>query len=263
VFAVIVFTSEDLKQITNLDLKYTQSKVGETILEQRLGCPIGGILSTFYANLFCSYRENWFIEHVGKTYGENRVMGIRQVDDLVVWIACKRNSTSYKEGKKIRELLYDSKKEERERSTVYNNGLTVTEEAFVINDWHFSHDFAGTTLTGKLDCTEFKCATKNKNWKSILENKRQKTMRYPPWNSYTHKQQKLGVVLGMLARISRTDTTKSSVINSMMKGLVELKTIDYPTEVLKQAIKRIGKKPHLSTISKRLTRVCKTTLFAS
>ena len=67
----------------------------------------------------------------------------------------------------------------------------------------------------------------------------------------------------MLARISRTDTTKNSTINSMMKGLIELKIIGYPTKVLKQAIRRIGKKPHLSTISKRLARVCKKTLFAS
>lgn len=84
---VITFDFNMLRDIVNLDLKYTHSRMGKALLKQKLGCPIGGILSCFYANLFCSYQENRLLASgIG-----NKVYGIRQVDDLVMWIAYRNN----------------------------------------------------------------------------------------------------------------------------------------------------------------------------
>ena len=83
---VVTFSFENLRNIVLLDLQFTYSLVGKTILKQRQGAPIGGILSCFYANLVCAKKENEFINRDTLDI-QNRIYGIRQVDDLVMWVA--------------------------------------------------------------------------------------------------------------------------------------------------------------------------------
>ena len=54
---VITMNFNDIRNIVDMDLDFTYSTVGTTILKQRQGCPIGGILSSFYANLVCAKQE--------------------------------------------------------------------------------------------------------------------------------------------------------------------------------------------------------------
>ena len=87
---VVTFTFSDLRSIISMDLNFTYSTVGKTLLKQKLGCPIGGILSCFYANLYCAMKENEYITR-DTLDRHNRIYGIRQVDDLIMWIAYDKN----------------------------------------------------------------------------------------------------------------------------------------------------------------------------
>ena len=58
---------------------------GEDILKQKHGCPIGGFLSCIYANIKCAKDEYDFLNSL-KVH-KRRIYGIRQVDDLLLFIA--------------------------------------------------------------------------------------------------------------------------------------------------------------------------------
>ena len=59
---IIIFNFDDLMQIIHFDLNTAYSTVGKTIFEHQHGCPIGGILSCFYANIYCAWREYIFMK---------------------------------------------------------------------------------------------------------------------------------------------------------------------------------------------------------
>ena len=65
---IITISFEDIKKVVKIDLKYTYSKIGETIMRQKIGCPIGGILSWSYANIYCAKNEYEFLETLSNIY---------------------------------------------------------------------------------------------------------------------------------------------------------------------------------------------------
>lgn len=65
----------------NYDLAHNFCMVGGTVYEQVNGCPIGGLLSAFYANVYCAHDEQAFLrkwEHLRQSF-----YAIRQMDDLI------------------------------------------------------------------------------------------------------------------------------------------------------------------------------------
>ena len=94
-------------------------------LKQKHGCPIGGTLSSFYANIYCAWREYLFIKQY-EVNGHYRIHGIRQVDDLIMWVSFnKQDPNSEREANTIIKILLDT---DTKQSRVYEDGLTLTEE---------------------------------------------------------------------------------------------------------------------------------------
>ena len=145
---VVIFNFADIRAIVQMDLDYTYSTVGKTTLKQKQGCPIGGILSSFYANLVCAKQEYEF--RIKETYNrEQRIYGIRQVDDLILWVAYEhKNEQSENEAQQILKEALDTK---TGKSEVYCDGLTLEEEdhteTLKNGVMSFEHDFAGTVIT--------------------------------------------------------------------------------------------------------------------
>ena len=86
----VTITFKDLMNIFTLDLDYSFTKTRGLISYQKIGCPIGGFLSAFYANTVCAYHEWKYLSTLGTD--ASKVYGIRQMDDLLVWIATKKNN---------------------------------------------------------------------------------------------------------------------------------------------------------------------------
>src|SRR3954454_13317728 len=63
---------------------------GNDIFKQIRGCPIGGFLSAIYANVKCAYDEFYFIKRWKND--KHKIYGIRQVDDLIFWVAYNNKS---------------------------------------------------------------------------------------------------------------------------------------------------------------------------
>jgi hypothetical protein len=80
----LTLTFEQIRLAVEFDLAHNYCRVGDTILEQVEGCPIGGLLSALYANIYCAYDEREFMkrwEHV-----EDQYYAIRQMDDMLMVI---------------------------------------------------------------------------------------------------------------------------------------------------------------------------------
>ena len=91
------FDVSDIMTIINLDLATAYQTKGQDIYIQKNGCPMGGLLSAIYANIKCAYDEVNFIHRIGMKH--NKFFGIRQMDDLILWIAYTKNDKkSYNEA---------------------------------------------------------------------------------------------------------------------------------------------------------------------
>lgn len=85
-------------------------------------------------------------------------------------------------------------------------GLTLEEEPYTLqkeeNEEKFTHEFAGTVITGTPNADSFEIETINKNWDYIRCIGEQKKARYPPAASYIHERVKTGMIIGSFVRMT-------------------------------------------------------------
>ena len=241
---IIIFNFDDLTQIIHFDLNTTYSTVGKTILEQKHGCPIGGILSCFYANIYCAWREYLFIKK-HEEQGKHRIYGIRQVDDLIMWVA-------YEDGNKLSEteadnIIRELLNTETKQSMVYRDGLTLTEETIVTKERKgkviFKTDFAGTIIKGDMRAESFTTETLNKNWYTVRLLNRQRFPKLPHYNSYIHPRIKRAVITGMMIRLDTQNTNEKLLKRHFARSILELKSIAYTKVFITKALSTLHKRP--------------------
>ena len=129
----IVFSLNDLQEIIDFDLDNTFTSIGDQLFKQFKGCPMGGLLSAFYANVTCAYHENCFMN----THPQlaSQIEGIRQMDDLLLFIVSTNPTTAKTDIKKMTQKL---------QHEIYKGGLTVElQEPDTVSDTGVMHKFAG------------------------------------------------------------------------------------------------------------------------
>ena len=189
----------------------------------------------------------------GTLLTDTTVYGIRQVDDLVLWVAYKNDDivSEQQADNIIKELLNT----DTGISAVYDGGLTLEVEEYTHtvhnNIPGFRHDFAGTVITGNMDGTGFECRTLNKNWDTIRVNGKQQKARYPPAHSYIHERIKIGVIIGSFIRMRTQNTGQGHLTNAIREYLYELWAIDYEKRHITRALYAVGKKPGWRDMTKR------------
>ena len=241
---IIIFNFDDLMQIIHFDLNTTYSTVGKTILEQKHGCPIGGILSCFYANIYCAWREYIFMKKHEEN-GKHRIYGIRQVDDLIMWVSYEKgNKHSEKQADNIiKELLNTDTK----ASEVYKDGLTLTEEEITTKIQKgkrtFRTEFAGTIIKGEMTAENFTTQTLNKNWYTIRLLNKQRFPKLPHYTSYIHSRVKKAVITGMMIRLDTQNSNEKLFKKHFARSILELRSISYTESFISNALSTLHKRP--------------------
>jgi hypothetical protein len=131
---------DDLVNIVAVDLNFSFQCCSTIVVRQVHGCPIGGFISSIYANIKCARDEYNFMRNLGAMRG--RIYAIRQVDDLIFWAAYDRNSDQSKFFAKscLKSVLT--------RNEVYTGGLELEEQDFqTLDESRTLHKFAGTLIT--------------------------------------------------------------------------------------------------------------------
>jgi hypothetical protein len=239
---VTSFRFQDLERIIDFDLKYTYARVGKMIYKQKAGVPIGGLLSGFYANVYCAYCEQAFLEQMKDKKKHFRIAGIRQMDDLTVWFTYKGKKGKQEADKAKHALL----------NTVYGDGLEVEEEGIEIQGNTFTHTFSGTTIEGHQSGPQKRLIMRafNKNRESLEKTGTQKFRRFPPNESFVSSTYKISTAIGNFTRTARQHTDRSDIQESLRWDIVELKSINYPRNIISSALWKV-KKEVLSAEEKR------------
>jgi hypothetical protein len=76
----VVLSFEQIMLAVEFDLAHNYCALGESTFEQGGGCPIGGLVSALYANIYCAHDERNFCEqwkHVAHLF-----YAVRQMDDF-------------------------------------------------------------------------------------------------------------------------------------------------------------------------------------
>lgn len=240
---IVTITFRDILKTVDIDLKYTHSTIGRTIIRQKIGCPIGGKLSGSYANIYCAKDEYEFIEKMkAEGIDEKRIQAVRQMDDLVMWISYEKgNEKTKEEAKKIIKEMYDIKEE---KTSVYKGGLNLEIEpiGWKNNKKKFIQKFAGTKVIGYKNIEDLYIRTSNKNIGSIENRGKQKFPRYPGKSTYIHDQVRQGVIIGTMIRTETQNTYEKHKVESMIDDIKEFESIGYEIEYIMRVINKIRRR---------------------
>jgi hypothetical protein len=239
---IITIHLDDIMKVVNIDLNYAYSEISNIIPHQIIGCPMGGQLSGLYANVYCAYDEHNFLSSdIFKNTTPDILQGIRQMDDLVAWIAYSPNDkASIKRAHEISETICNKSTME---SKVYTGGLILKPEPIKYYNTgnNFVHDFAGSKIYGNIQCDELFCTTLNKNIQHITTHGEQKIARYPHADSYIPNDMKIAIHINTLHRLKTQNTRTRDLITAIYEHYEEMYKIGYSTKFIKTAANKLQK----------------------
>jgi hypothetical protein len=191
-----------LLEIVDIDLDNTFQSVGGMILKQKFGCPIGGNLSAIYANILCAFDENTILN----TWKNDRKLlsGIRQVDDLILFIAYDKTKPQTKnKAAEIKEKILT-------KNHVYRGGLELVEQKPLSEGTYFTLcKFAGTKiLITRKSRIIIDCQPLQKNEQSLLEGKETIFPRFIHKSSADPPSHKKSCLIGTLFRLVSQTTSE-------------------------------------------------------
>lgn len=234
----VIFTLADLYSIIEYDLDNSYSQVGNQLMKQPKGCPMGGLLSAFYANTTCSYHENSFLN---KERLADHIYGIRQMDDLTLFIAhAKGDADRTTNNTRIKhEIQYN----------MYKGGLEATLEAPDIDSpTKYIHKFAGHEIHTHKNLSDIYTTTLNENADSVHTLGRQKKVRYPNMRTYTNNHCKVGNIIGSIHRIRAQNTYRSDFTHAITDLVAELKCINYTSTTIKACLYKLARQESWKTM---------------
>ena len=232
------FTIDDLVTIISIDLTYSYQSRGKDVFLQTHGCPIGGFLSAIYANVKCAYDEMKFFSDIGPF--RDRIYGIRQMDDLILWIAYHRDSLiSLTQAKALKEriLKYDK---------TYKGGLELEEQGFnTIDNFTTEHNFAGTIITVRQpsdNTFHLTCKPLNKNLDSVYNDNIQIIPRFIPGNSMVPKHYKTGMQITSYLRMLEQSSNLDILVSAMIDNFHEMRSIGHSVDIFQRSLLSLSQK---------------------
>ena len=227
----VVFTLADLYSIIEFDLDNTYTTIGNQLFKQLKGCPMGGMLSSFYGNVTCAFHEHTYLTHEPLA---KHIWGIRQMDDLTLFIAHDLNDPNI-EAHNTR-IKFDI------QHNVYKGGLEAEiQPPDADTAVKYIHKFAGHEIHTHKDLSDIYTTTLNENKDSVRLYKRQAKVRYPNMFTYTNKHCKTGNIVGSIHRIRAQNTYRRDFTTAIDDLIAELKCINYTDSFIKKCLFRLAK----------------------
>lgn len=234
----VIFNLNDLYTIIDFDLRNTYTTIGNQIFKQNEGCPMGGLLSSFYGNTTCAFHENNFLNN--EPLARN-IWGIRQMDDLTLFIAHDKS-----DPKRITNNNYIRN---QITNNVYKGGLEAEiQEPEIDTDGKYVHQFAGHEIHTHKNLSDIYTTTYNVNRTSIRETGTQTKTRYPNMYTYTNQHSKNGNIIGSIHRIRTQNTYRIDFTEALQDLIAELKCINYTTTTIKNCIYKLTRQDEWKTI---------------
>lgn len=248
----VTFTFDELFHIVEIDLAFTFSKIGDMIWYQKEGCPIGGLLSSYYADVTCAWMECKYMQ--SNRHADITVIGVRQIDDMAVWIGVPPNHPDPQSRAQIEFDHLGSP------NGVYGQGLIIKETGITqLPNGDFEHVFCGTSISGGLT-KPLSIKTYNKNWQSIVASGTQAIPRYPHGDSYIPRQMHKSTIIGNLHRIGRENDSTAKLVEAVLQMHDEMILLGtaYQGGMVEKVIAQEGIKPLGQHVVSAVLRALKT-----
>lgn len=228
----VIFTLSDLYDIIAFDLENTYTTIGTQIFKQNKGCPMGGLLSSFYGNVTCCYHENAYLNQNRAT--ADHLWGIRQMDDLTLFIVHgPDDDNAQANNERIQAEI---------QNAVYKGGLEAELQApDEENQTKYVHKFAGHEIHTHKDLSDVYTTTLNENKQSVREEGRQTKIRYPNMYTYTNNHCKMGNIIGSVHRIRAQNTYLHDFTEAIHDLIAELKCINYSHATIKKCLYKLAR----------------------
>jgi len=220
-------TRQTLYDIIEFDMNNVIFTVGNVILRQIDGIPMGGFISAPEAQLVCIYAEIQL--HLSLGMDTKYISGKRYMDDLTVFITYD-SDCSYSTARKdriIQKILYHT----------YDEKL-VLESQDTQKDGSYTFLECLVRINGKFVYIE----PFHKNWENILLFGKQKLYKFQSFYSYSNRKSKVDMVTGTIIRLLTYCMDDESIKISIMKLWRELQTLDYPVHTIKSSLRHIFNK---------------------
>jgi hypothetical protein len=223
-----VLTFEEIMLGVEFDLAHNYCGVGMRVLEQLGGCPIGGLLSALYADIYCAHDERNFCkkwQHLA-----HRFYGVRQVDDLLLVMRWDPDEESQQE---IVQLRDDA------RGGLYTGGPESEVEEKI--EWLGKKVRVWAGMQLRVGDEGVICKTHNKNEESIRLRGVQDLPRYTQGYSYQGDQMRVGLMLGNARRLREQCTLDADFLECLELDLLECSLIGTKWELVSNALNKMPK----------------------
>jgi len=209
---------ETLLDIIKFDICNCYFTMGNTLLKQIWGVPMGSPLSPIIAILVCARREHYYLNSLGREI--NLLKAIRYMDDVLIF-------TKYK-------------KEDKEKTLKHIIGLMTC--------YHLCMDLEITDFGKEIKYLECEIKLKKgklivshviKNQESIIKQGTLNFMKTANYYSYNPKSNKLGTIIGTYCRILRNCSDHLELVKSVGMANEELTLLNYPRSIIKEGLERM------------------------
>jgi len=236
------FSIEDLKSIIDFDLDNAIFSLGEVILKQKKGIPMGSPLSPILAQLTCIYRENIYLGKKKKEGKLNDFRGIRYMDDLMLMIKKKYETEISEEFKEV-----------------YFQGLTLEPQETASNPGE-EVKFLSLRVSNRRDGT---CRIRS-NIKNEDNLKSGKTInRFISYKSKIDNKIKISTVIGEMHRLNQENPEWEDKTYSTLWLWKELRQAEYPKKKIKTgmwlAINKISNDEECSQLWRKVVELAEKT----
>jgi len=228
----VEMTYQQLIHFVELDMFYCYFTLGQQIIQQVIGIPMGSPISPTAAIILCTIAEQNWLQILHTKHIINNSLMLRYIDDILLLFANHNQHDT--QTKQILDILKQQ----------YPKQLTL-----LIEHQGQKVEFLETII--KIKQNQILIQHKNKNYKHIEMGKGQKFLNLVYFNTFAEKAQNIGVAIGTLIRIAGIANTIPRKLKDLVKIIIELNFLNYSDEIIIQAIRKI-ERTHDDTIWKAL-----------
>jgi hypothetical protein len=218
---MVTFSLKELREIIEFDLKNAIFTVGDIMLQQTIGIPMGSPISPILAVVMCAYSEH---KHTMERKQLNKpiVRGLRYVDDAIMFAGYNPSSNLISEGKALTEI-------ESVMVGAYHKNLIVEKET----NLHYI-----PMLESILDTTTegFSAKFWHKNAESIRMSNTQTFLKFQNFYSYSPYTAKRGVLISTFMRMRHASSSVNDMVKVLPMFIKELKLLRYPKGIVTSAL---------------------------
>jgi hypothetical protein len=222
------FNIDDIVDIVKFDLENAIFTVGDTILKQKIGIPMGSPISPILAILVCAYSENVFTNN--NKYEDRRVLGTRYVDDAKFLTVYRKSDEN--DFVKACETLRNVSK------TCYHKNLEVECDPDQTNI-KMLESIVHWPESGNMFTAEFW----HKNKDSISTRGRQTFVKFQRADSFSPSTSKKGVLISTFMRIRNASSDEQEFLKALPAIFKELRILQYSLSTVNRVIDRMKADP--------------------